>query len=99
MTEWLRHSGRDSAADNAAVTERTFIREAAKLVVLDPDDRVLLFRYPHSNASGAPFWMVPGGRVHPGEPHEDAAARELREEAGIDADIGPLNLAVRPPRV
>lgn len=70
--------------------ERVFIREAAKLVVLDPDDRVLLFLYPRSHVSGQPFWIVPGGGLHPGETHEDAAARELREETGIDAEVGPL---------
>ncbi len=72
------------------MAESVFIREAAKLVVLDPDDRVLLFRYPRSNESGRPYWMVPGGGLHPGETHEVAAARELREETGIDAEIGPL---------
>ncbi len=70
--------------------DRVFIREAAKLVVLDPAGRVLLFRYPYSHESGQPFWTVPGGGVEPGETHEQAARRELREETGIDAEIGPL---------
>jgi len=65
-------------------------REVAKHVVLDPDDRVLLFRYPRSNESGQAFWTVPGGGVKPGETHEEAARRELREETGIHAEIGPL---------
>ena len=35
------------------------------------------------------FWSVPGGIVDPGEPPQEAAARELGEEAGI-TPTGPL---------
>jgi rSAM/selenodomain-associated transferase 1 len=31
-------------------------------------------------------WEIPTGGVHPGESLEDAARRELREEAGVDAE-------------
>jgi 8-oxo-dGTP pyrophosphatase MutT (NUDIX family) len=78
------------ATDNSTVGDGDLTREAAKLVVLDPADRVLLLRYPHSHEKGRPFWVVPGGGVKPGEAHEQAAQRELREETGIDAAIGPL---------
>jgi 8-oxo-dGTP pyrophosphatase MutT (NUDIX family) len=82
--------GSDPVDDDPSVEGGALIREAAKLVVLDPADRVLLFRYPHGNESGRPFWTVPGGGVTPGETHEEAALRELREETGIHAEIGPL---------
>lgn len=37
-------------------------------------------------------WSLPGGAQHLGEGAEDAARRELREEAGIE--VGPLALAI-----
>jgi 8-oxo-dGTP pyrophosphatase MutT (NUDIX family) len=54
----------------------------ARLVVLDPLDRVLLFRV--SLATSERYWITPGGELHPGESHEDAARRELREETGFE---------------
>jgi 8-oxo-dGTP pyrophosphatase MutT (NUDIX family) len=62
-------------------------REAARVLLLDDRDRALLIA--HLPGDGRTVWTAPGGGLEPDEDHEQAAARELREEVGIDAALGP----------
>lgn len=57
------------------------LRRAARVVLLDPDNRVLLMRYDDGPPNGA-HWSTPGGGLEPGETYPEAALRELAEETG-----------------
>jgi 8-oxo-dGTP pyrophosphatase MutT (NUDIX family) len=57
------------------------LRNAGRVIVLDPDDRVLLFRYDEPPPNGR-HWCTPGGGLDAGEDYLAAARRELEEETG-----------------
>ncbi|MFD3381967.1 NUDIX domain-containing protein [Streptomyces sp. NPDC058697] len=56
------------------------MREAARAIVLDAEDRLLLLRYDENGG----FWATPGGSLEDGEDYATATLRELHEELGID---------------
>jgi 8-oxo-dGTP pyrophosphatase MutT (NUDIX family) len=71
--------------------EVTLVREAVRAIVLDRDNRVLLFKAFPDTTHSRYFWITPGGGLAAGESATDALRRELAEECGlVAADIGPL---------
>lgn len=62
-------------------------RAAARALVLDPDDRVLLVAH-RTQPSQPSVWTAPGGGIEPHETATEAARRELGEELNIAATIG-----------
>ena len=69
------------------------LRHAARAIILDQQDAVLLcrFRLPHpavpTGARGV--WAMPGGGLEPGEDVLQALRRELLEETGLTLGIDP----------
>lgn len=70
----------------AGITPR--IRMAARVILLDEQDRILLFRWEDERLD-KPIWITPGGGIKEGETPKAAARRELSEETGIEAEPGP----------
>lgn len=52
------------------------------------DDALLMVQ--RANDPGKGLWSVPGGRVEAGEFLADALRREVREETGLEVDVGEL---------
>ena len=63
-------------------------RPSARLLIVDPSGRVLLFRFVHRKGAlaGQDYWATPGGGVKENETFEQAAIREIREETGIQVN-------------
>lgn len=62
-------------------------------VIRDARGRILLARRTEGRDL-AGLWEFPGGKREPGESAEDALVRELREELGIDVELGAPLIAV-----
>lgn len=69
-------------------------RRAARVILLDDADRVLLLRGHDVDQPERSWWFTVGGGIEPGEDARGAAVREVREETGIVLDpqalVGPV---------
>jgi 8-oxo-dGTP pyrophosphatase MutT (NUDIX family) len=59
------------------------VRRAARVLLLDAADRVLLFRGFDPARPGHRYWFTVGGGLRPHEPAVEGAVRELAEETGL----------------
>ncbi|MGA4839826.1 (deoxy)nucleoside triphosphate pyrophosphohydrolase [Streptomyces sp. G45] len=66
------------------MTERIVVVAAA---LYDDEGRLLAARR-SAPPELAGRWELPGGKVEPGERDEDALVRELKEELGVDVELG-----------
>ncbi len=65
---------------------------AAALIVRDKE---ILIGQRRADQPMASMWEFPGGKIEPGESAQEALARELSEELGIRALVGPAVTRIR----
>jgi 8-oxo-dGTP diphosphatase len=65
---------------------------AAALIVRDGE---VLIGQRRPDQPMASLWEFPGGKIEPGESAQQALARELSEELGIHAEVGPPVTRIR----
>ncbi|MGC4805353.1 NUDIX hydrolase [Micromonospora sp. DT233] len=70
-------------------------RRAARVLLLDAADRVLLFACFDPARPEHRYWLTPGGGLEPGESPAAGAARELAEETGLRLAPAELGEPVR----
>jgi 8-oxo-dGTP pyrophosphatase MutT (NUDIX family) len=105
LVRWLRLAGNAAAphyfdiaeehlGSSAAAAGTPVDRPAARVLLLDDADRVLLFEGADPARAHEPFWFTVGGAIDGGEDPRAAAVREVREETGLELNpedlVGPV---------
>ena len=75
-------------------TAKPWIRPTSRVLVIDPDGRLLLLGARLTDPAVPPgdvlFWYTPGGGIEDGETQRAAAVRELAEEVGLVVEESAL---------
>ena len=72
-------------SDTRKYPDRPFVGVGAVIV---QDGRVLIVKRKYDPLAGQ--WSIPGGAVELGETLEASIAREMREETGLEIEVGPV---------
>jgi len=65
-------------------------RSAARVILVDEQDRVLLVRGHDADEPTRHWWFTVGGGIDPGETSREAAVREVFEESGLRLSVEEL---------
>jgi ADP-ribose pyrophosphatase YjhB (NUDIX family) len=79
----LVRSDRERDCGQVAHTSCTSV---VALVFIEQDGSLLLAKQRY----GRCYWSLPGGTMEPGEPIDETARREVKEETGLDIRVGRL---------
>lgn len=85
-----RLSAQDGQRPAKPRVKKNWIPVSAGLLI--KDGMILVGQRPE-NHTLAGLWEFPGGKIELGESPEQALARELNEELGIEAEVGELKIA------
>ena len=75
----------DAREDTRQYPERPIVGVGAVIV---EDGKVVIVKRRYEPLAGR--WSLPGGALELGETLETAVAREMREETGLDVEVGPV---------
>ena len=85
MTQASGGDARPGAADSRRYPSRPIVGIGAVTFI---DGKVLLIRRRFEPMAG--HWSLPGGGLELGETLRDGLTREMKEETGLDVEVGPV---------
>lgn len=73
---------------------KAFIRnDKGEILILKEDDE-------YSDGTNPEKWLIPGGRIEPGESYDKALKREIKEESDLEIEIeGPFTVGEWRPKI